>query len=422
MHCQLSLGRLCACVIRSCRSLNLVVDTLSGSSGFQKLAFTCTKAIAAQAFSAPGQEERSVVGLAVLRKWFGPDWGLQRHADVLCVFLLLPLAFACVRSAWHWLVFSAATVRRQTRLFSDWPPPDFFRMRGRLHVGPQPILQSNGLVAARLRLCASDFRTWAPRLVQHDTSMEGDLGVSTTLQSHVQLLEDLAWSMGGSLHDAERARKRPASQLIDSMLIAALLKNRGSLRTVLSRAVAIVCPGPIAAAANARIDAGVAPVSEASTTRTRQAFDIAFALHMRSVFCPRDEAGAKLGPIPMHSWRHSSPQSGHDWLLLHAHCLSARSAAERNLVADAVDALCQLRVPSALVGDGSDESLSDPFTQRLATSVRPEKATDTFDRTRVLTASLYAGSPRRPCRQPAAQGEHGSAPDAPRDSNRRGLG
>ena len=57
-------------------------------------------------------------------------------------------------------------------------------------------------------------------------------------------------------------------------------------------------------------------------------------------------------------------------------------------MADAVDALCQLRVPSALVGDGSDESLSDPFTQRLATSVGPERATDTFDRMRVLTASL----------------------------------
>ena len=105
MHCQLSLGRLCACVIRSCRSLNLVVDTFSGSSGFQKLTFTCMEATAAQAFSAPGQEERSVVGLVVLRKWFWPDWGLQRHADVLCVFVLLPLAFARVRSAWHWLVF-----------------------------------------------------------------------------------------------------------------------------------------------------------------------------------------------------------------------------------------------------------------------------------------------------------------------------
>ena len=249
-----------------------------------KLTFTCMEAIAAQAFSALGQEERNVVGLAVLRKWFGPDWGLQRHADVLCVFVPLPLAFACVRSAWHWLVFSAATVRRHTRLFSDWPPPDFFRLRGRLNVGPQPITQSNGLVAARLRLCASDLRSWAPQLAQHDTSMEGDLGVSTTLQSHVQLLEDLAWSMGGALHDAECARKHPASQLIDCMLLAALLKNRGSLRTVFSRAVAIVFPGPIAAAANARINAGVVPVSEASTTRTRQAFDIAFALHMRSVF------------------------------------------------------------------------------------------------------------------------------------------
>jgi hypothetical protein len=92
--------------------------------------------------------------------------------------------------------------------------------------------------------------------------------------------------MGGALHDAECARKHPASQLIDCLLLAALLKNRGSLRTVLSRAVAIVLPGPIAAAANARINAGVVPVSEASTTRTRQAFDIAFALHMRSVFLP----------------------------------------------------------------------------------------------------------------------------------------
>ena len=113
-------------------------------------------------------------------------------------------------------------------------------------------------------------------------------------------------------------------------------------------------PGPIAAAANAKINAGVVPVSEASTIRTRQAFDIAFALHMRSVFCPRDEAGAKFGPIPMHLWGDSSPQSGHDWLLLHAHLLSAQSATERIIVADAVDALCQLRIPSSLFGDGSD--------------------------------------------------------------------
>ena len=88
---------------------------------------------------------------------------------------------------------------------------------------------------------------------------------------------------------------------------------------------------------------------------------MAFALHMRGVLASPTGLGA-----PMHAWIDSSPQGGHDWLVMCAHFLP-RGPEKRAELAQAVDELCQPRpLPMAAGADDADDSESEPDNDRAA--------------------------------------------------------
>ena len=127
-------------------------------------------------------------GRQILTRWDAPG-----VATLSC--LVLPLALALVVAHGHWgcLMFSAHSVMRRPRLFSQprqvWPPREFWaEAKTKRFVDTDAAIESDlttTQLAKRMRTIANNLRSWLPACLDGMDESEDHAGVSLSAQSHI---------------------------------------------------------------------------------------------------------------------------------------------------------------------------------------------------------------------------------------------
>ena len=227
---------------------------------------------------------------------------------------------------------SASATRRLQRIFQEWPPQAFFRMRQPAFATPQ-LLDVGQDVADRMVQIADRLREFAPRLLASCLDADQQGAEEFQLVSDVQFLESVAASVSSNPHGSDLGRMRPAESLIECLRGAHLLSNRGEFINVVRHGIRLVLPPALARALETRMQQGHLVLKKSAIIRGRFGFDCAFALLCRTEL----PAGGTW-----YAWADSSPQGGRDWLLGHSHHLLASTAPELLKLADAVNELAAM--------------------------------------------------------------------------------
>ena len=272
-----------------------------------------------------------------------------------------PLRFALpiCRGNWRTLLWNGRSLYRRPRLFESWPSHAWWgqwRLQHPSSVGPQPMTLDDGtFCASRLLRIADELRSFYP-VALASCEPEDRPDKSMSLQSDMRFLQDLAATIEGPSRSSASSHRFPADVLIQTLLMADLLRDGSRLRALVEKALPLVVPAVLLPTALARLAAGGIPKTS-TTRRNKCLLDMAFALYMREILVTELPDG-RLHTTPYFTWNDSSPMGGRDWFITHMHMLTTSVPREILCIARAVDALAH-----------SSEALADDARRELSLTI-----------------------------------------------------
>ncbi len=252
--------------------------------------------------SIPGTEELEcvrdgeVVGKTCLQDVIGDG------AKVCCLQMFAPVTTLVASGLWTDLLWLGRW-QLPTPLFEDFPQQDWVSRHQWDHEERNTEVNW-GAAGSRLREISYQLRQWAPSILEAERGSQEEESVAGTelmLESCVRFLDKCAWKLQPSCDSVKVARQRHAAcTLIQSILLAWGIKDKGKMNNVLSQALELCFPG-----GGKLLQVRAAP-SPSTVNRSQFLVDVAMMVRRQLEWTNRS----------LHYlFADASPQGGRDWLM-----------------------------------------------------------------------------------------------------------